>query len=191
MYDTFKRWFDVLVSATGLVACAPLLALVGLAVRASMGPPAIFRQVRSGLRGKTFTIYKFRSMRAPAPGRAAPEPDGERITPLGAFLRRSRLDELPELWNVLRGDMSLVGPRPTLPEQVERYTPRQRRRLDVRPGLTGWAQVNGNTRLSWPERIELDLWYLERRSFGLDLRILARTVGVVLFGERRVDGALP
>lgn len=87
--------------------------------------------------------------------------------------------------------MSLVGPRPTLPEQVERYTPRQRRRLDVRPGLTGWAQVNGNTRLSWPERIELDLWYLERRSFGLDLRILARTVGVVLFGERRVDGALP
>jgi lipopolysaccharide/colanic/teichoic acid biosynthesis glycosyltransferase len=156
------------------VLLAPILLVVGLLVRATMGSPVLFRQRRSGLRGREFTIVKFRTMRAPD---YPDQPDPERDTPLGRALRATSLDELPQLWNVLRGDMSLIGPRPTLPEQVVHYSERQRGRLAIRPRITGWAQVNGRNSISWPERIELDLWYIEHRSLAVDLRIVGRTLG--------------
>ena len=172
-----RRVIDAVVAAVGLVVGAPALAAVAAAVRLSMGRPVLFRQRRSGKDGVEFDILKFRSMRAP---RFADEPDTERLTATGQLLRATSLDELPQLWNVLRGDMSLVGPRPTLPEQVVHYSSRQRGRLAVRPGMTGWAQVMGRNSLSWPERIELDLWYIEHRSVRVDLLIVARTlVGLV------------
>ncbi|MDP8929129.1 MAG: sugar transferase [Actinomycetota bacterium] len=157
-----------------------MLAGVGAAILVTMGRPVLFRQRRSGLCGRAFTIVKFRTMRAP---RYSGEPDPDRTSRLGHLLRASSLDELPQLWNVLVGDMSLVGPRPTLPEQVVHYSPRQRRRLEVRPGLTGYAQVLGRNSISWPERIELDLWYLEHRSLRLDLKIVALTVVALLKRE--------
>ncbi|MGI8873676.1 MAG: sugar transferase [Egibacteraceae bacterium] len=168
-----RRAIDVVVAAVGLVVLAPLMAGFALAVRAVLGPPVLFRQARSGLGGAEFRIVKFRTMR---PARYAGEPDADRTPPLGRALRSWSLDELPQLWNVLVGDMSLIGPRPTLPEQVARYSSHQRRRLEVRPGLTGYAQVMGRNSLSWPERIELDIHYIDHRSLWLDLRILARTV---------------
>jgi lipopolysaccharide/colanic/teichoic acid biosynthesis glycosyltransferase len=168
-----RRCLDVLVAALGLAVTSPLLALVALAVRVNLGAPVLFRQVRSGHEGAEFTILKLRTMRAE---RFPREPDADRTTRLGRWLRASSLDELPQLVNVLRGEMSLIGPRPTLPEQVARYGPHERRRLEVRPGLTGWAQVNGRNSLSWPERIELDIWYIDHRSLRLDLRIMARTL---------------
>ena len=167
-----RRLVDVVLASLGLVVLLPLIAVVALVVRLSLGAPVLFRQRRSGLHGVEFNIVKFRSMRAP---RHADEPDHERLTRVGRALRSTSLDELPQLWNVLRGDMSIVGPRPTLPEQVVHYSPRQRGRLAVRPGITGWAQVQGRNALSWPERIELDLWYIEHRSFRLDLRIVLLT----------------
>lgn len=168
-----RRAVDVVVSAVALVLGAPLLAAIAAAIRATLGRPVLFTQTRSGLGGTEFTIYKFRTMRDEAyPG----EPDPDRIPPLGAALRSSSLDELPQLYNVLRGDMSLIGPRPTLPEQVVHYSPHQRRRLEVRPGLTGYAQVRGRNALPWPERIELDIHYIDHRSLGLDLRIVAATL---------------
>lgn len=167
-----RRTVDVIVAALALVVAAPLLALVAMAVAGSMGRPVLFRQTRCGRHGREFRIVKFRTMR---PARDPGETDPERLTRLGNLLRRTSLDELPQLWNILRGDMSLIGPRPTLPEQVARYDERQRGRLAIRPGVTGLAQVSGRNALSWPERIELDLWYIEHRSLALDLRILART----------------
>jgi lipopolysaccharide/colanic/teichoic acid biosynthesis glycosyltransferase len=168
-----RRLVDVVVAALALVLSAPLLAAAAIAVRLSMGSPVIFRQRRSGKHGAEFEIVKLRSMRAERyPG----EPDPDRLTRVGGLLRATSLDELPQLWNVLRGDMSLIGPRPTLPDQVAHYSARQRGRLAVSPGMTGWAQVCGRNTLSWPERIELDLWYIEHRSIALDLRIVARTL---------------
>jgi len=168
-----RRAVDVAVAGASLVVLSPLLAVLALAVRVRMGSPVFFRQQRSGLHGDEFTIVKLRTMRDERfPG----EPDADRTPALGHRLRSTSLDELPQLWNVLRGDMSLIGPRPTLPEQVARYGPRERGRLAIRPGLTGWAQVNGRNAISWPERIELDLWYIEHRSLRLDLRIAGRTL---------------
>jgi lipopolysaccharide/colanic/teichoic acid biosynthesis glycosyltransferase len=168
-----RRTVDVVVAVLGLVVLSPVLAVAALAVRVALGSPVLFRQPRSGLHGEEFTILKLRTMRAE---RHAGEPDADRTPRLGRVLRATSLDELPQLVNVLRGEMSLIGPRPTLPEQVARYGPRERRRLEIRPGLTGWAQVNGRNSITWPERIELDLWYLEHRSLWLDLRILGRTL---------------
>ncbi len=167
-----RRAVDIVVAIVVMVVMAPAAAIVGILILARMGWPVLFRQHRVGRGGALFTVVKFRTMRPPEwPG----EPDDQRTPRLGAFLRASSLDELPQLWNILRGDMSLIGPRPTLPEQVEHYTPRQRGRLAIRPGLTGWAQVNGRNWISWPERIELDLWYIEHRSAFLDMKILLRT----------------
>jgi lipopolysaccharide/colanic/teichoic acid biosynthesis glycosyltransferase len=168
-----RRAVDVVVAAVALVLLSPLILAVAVAIRLRLGSPVLFHQQRSGLRGQEFTIVKFRTMR---PERFPGEPDQDRSTRLGDIVRATSLDELPQLWNVLRGDMSLIGPRPTLPEQVEHYTDRQRGRLAVQPGITGWAQVNGRNSLSWPERIELDLWYIEHRSFRLDLRIVLLTL---------------
>ncbi|MEW6689340.1 MAG: sugar transferase [Pseudomonadota bacterium] len=175
--DAVKRILDVVVSSVLLALLgAPMLA-VALLIRWRMGSPVLFRQVRPGLHGRPFTVYKFRTMRA------GPEPDEQRLTPLGRWLRRASVDELPQLLNVLRGDMSLVGPRPLLMEYLPLYSERQARRHEVLPGITGWAQVNGRNATTWQERFELDLWYVEHRSFGLDLGILARTLGQVLRGR--------
>jgi lipopolysaccharide/colanic/teichoic acid biosynthesis glycosyltransferase len=165
-----KTVLDRSAALTGLLLLSPALALIAVAVRFDLGAPVLFRQWRPGLRGKPFVLTKFRTMEMKG------ETDEQRLTSTGQFLRRWSLDELPELWNVLRGDMSLVGPRPLLMQYLELYSPRQARRHEVRPGITGWAQVNGRNALSWHERLELDLWYVENWSLGLDLRILARTL---------------
>jgi lipopolysaccharide/colanic/teichoic acid biosynthesis glycosyltransferase len=179
-----RRFFDIVVTVTAIAFLLPLLGLVALLVRWRLGTPVLFRQHRSGRDGKEFAILKFRTMRPPAyPG----EPDRDRQTRLGTALRRVSLDELPQLLNILRGEMSLIGPRPTLPEQVRAYDRRQRGRLAVRPGLTGWAQVRGRNLLSWTERIELDLWYIEHRSWRLDAWILVLTV-VALVRPRGITG---
>jgi lipopolysaccharide/colanic/teichoic acid biosynthesis glycosyltransferase len=181
-----RRAVDIVVSATGLLVTSPLLALSALAVRVETPGPVIYRQRRSGLHGREFDVLKLRTMVQGAEhmgaGLAIDENDA-RITRVGAFLRRTSLDELPNLVNVLRGEMSLIGPRPTLPVQVEQYTERQRGRLEVKPGITGWAQVNGRASLPWADRIELDLFYIEHRSPALDARILWRTVAIVLGGS--------
>ena len=173
-----NRALDVAGAGVGLVLASPLLAGAALAVKLEDGGPIFYRQRRVGLAGREFELVKLRTMVVGAErmgaGFAVDEGDA-RITRVGRVLRRLSLDELPQLWNVLRGDMSLIGPRPTLAYQVERYTPRQRRRLDVKPGITGWAQIQGRARLPWSERIELDVWYVENRSPWLDLKILART----------------
>jgi lipopolysaccharide/colanic/teichoic acid biosynthesis glycosyltransferase len=168
-----QRVVDVAVALVGGVVLLPVVFATAALVRWKLGRSVLFRQVRVGLRGKEFSIVKFRSMQPPA---YEGQPDNERDTLLGNRLRSTSLDELPQLWNVLCGDMSLIGPRPTLPEQVRHYSERQRGRLAIRPGLTGWAQVNGRNSISWPERIELDVWYIDHRSLRLDLRIVARTL---------------
>ena len=180
-----RRALAVVLALTGLVVLAPLGVLIAVAILLTSGRPVLFRQRRSGRDGKEFMILKFRTMRPP---RLPGETDRERQTAVGTALRRMSLDELPQLINILRGDMSFIGPRPTLPEQVSRYTPRQRGRLAVRPGLTGWAQTHGRNSLSWPDRIELDLWYVENRTWRIDLRIVLRTFGVLL-RSRGVVGA--
>ncbi len=191
-YRAAKRALDVTGAAVGLLLSAPLLALAALAIRLESPGPVLFRQRRSGLRARPFDLIKLRTMIADAEfvgaGLAVQEAD-PRITRVGALLRRLSLDELPNLVNVVRGEMSLVGPRPTLPVQVAQYTPRQRGRLTVRPGITGWAQVHGRASLPWSRRIELDLEYVERRSLALDLRILARTARLVVGGEGLYKGA--
>lgn len=174
-YRAVKRVLDIAGATAGLVLSAPVMAGVAFAVRLSMGSPVIFRQVRPGLNGRPFPLYKFRTMREPRPGEDRFESDGARLTPVGRFLRATSLDELPTLWNVVRGDMSLVGPRPLLMEYLERYSPEQARRHEVKPGITGLAQVRGRNSLSWEEKFELDVWYVEHASLGLDLRILAET----------------
>jgi lipopolysaccharide/colanic/teichoic acid biosynthesis glycosyltransferase len=188
-----RRSIDVLVASVAAVVLAPLTALVAVLVRWRLGKPVLFRQNRSGLHGEVFQIVKFRTMRAPA---YDDEPDADRLPRLGRTLRAVSMDELPQLWNVLRGHMSIIGPRPTLPEQVVHYNERQRGRLAVRPGITGWAQVRGRNSISWPERIELDLWYIEHRSLRLDLKILWLTVvGLVkphgITGEGGVNPGFP
>jgi lipopolysaccharide/colanic/teichoic acid biosynthesis glycosyltransferase len=180
------RWADVVLGALGLVLAAPVLALAALAVRLDTPGPVIYRQRRIGLRGEAFEMLKLRTMVADAPPGGVWDPltrDDPRVTRVGAFLRRTSLDELPNLVNVLRGEMAIVGPRPTIAEQVETYTPHQRRRLDVKPGITGWAQVNGRASLPWEERIELDVWYVQHRSLWLDLRIIGRTFVLILTGR--------
>jgi lipopolysaccharide/colanic/teichoic acid biosynthesis glycosyltransferase len=181
-----RRALDLLIAVPALIITAPAVAVLAWRIRRESPGGALYTQVRSGRDGEPFEIYKLRTMVKDAEffgaGLAVLEGDS-RITPTGAFLRRYSLDELPNLWNVVRGEMSIVGPRPTLPAQVERYTQRERRRLAVSPGITGWAQVNGRASLPWSERIELDIWYVEHRSLWLDLRILARTVRMVLTGH--------
>ena len=178
-----KRLFDLFVAATALLLLAPLLLVLAWLVRRRIGAPVLFRQLRPGLHSRPFELLKFRSMREALDERGRPLPDAERLTPFGRFLRASSLDELPELWNVLRGDMSLVGPRPLLMEYLPLYTPEQARRHAVRPGITGWAQVNGRNALSWEEKFRLDVWYVDHRSFRLDLRILLLTLKRVLARE--------
>jgi lipopolysaccharide/colanic/teichoic acid biosynthesis glycosyltransferase len=168
-----RRVIDIVVALVAGILLAPVTAAIAVLVHVRMGRPVLFRQRRSGLGGKEFTIVKFRSM---LPERYPGQPDPERDTSLGRVLRATSLDELPQIWNVLRGDMSLIGPRPTLPEQVVHYSDRQRGRLAIRPGVTGWAQVNGRNSISWPERIELDLWYIEHRCLALDLKVLRLTL---------------
>ena len=175
-----KRGLDIGLAAAALLLSAPVLLLVAIAVRVNLGGPVLFRQQRPGLHGRPFTMVKFRTMRDALGRDGRPLPDADRLTPFGTLLRSTSLDELPELWNVLRGDMSLVGPRPLLMEYLDRYTPEQARRHEVRPGVTGWAQVHGRNALSWNERFRLDVWYVEHRSLRLDLRILMRTLAIVL-----------
>jgi lipopolysaccharide/colanic/teichoic acid biosynthesis glycosyltransferase len=173
-----NRALDAAAAAAGLVVAAPVLGLAALAVKLQDGGPVLFRQRRVGKDGVEFELLKLRTMVVDAETRGAGlavDQGDPRITRPGRILRRLSLDELPQLWNVLRGDMSLIGPRPTLRYQVERYTERQRRRLEVKPGITGWAQIHGRARLPWDERIELDVWYVEHRSPRVDLEILART----------------
>lgn len=177
LYSAAKRTADVIASAAGLFVLSPLLIVVGVLVRATIGSPVLFRQTRPGLRGRPFTLVKFRTMRL------GPGSDAERLTGLGRFLRRCSIDELPELWNVLKGDMSLVGPRPLLTEYLERYTPEQARRHEIKPGITGWAQVNGRNAITWEQKFALDIWYVDHQSLWLDLRILALTVWKVLRRE--------
>jgi lipopolysaccharide/colanic/teichoic acid biosynthesis glycosyltransferase len=177
-----KRVFDLLAAGLGLLILSPLLLLIAALVRMWIGAPVLFRQARAGYRGAPFFIYKFRTMteaRGPDGGLL---PDAQRLTRLGNWLRGASLDELPELLNVLRGEMSLVGPRPLLPEYLPLYSAEQARRHDVYPGLTGWAQVNGRNALTWADRFRLDLWYVANRSFGLDLKILLLTLWVVVRG---------
>lgn len=174
-----KRSIDVGVAATGLAAASPVLAVTGMAVWRSMGRPVLFTQPRVGENDAVFRIYKFRTMRNPTDP-SNPEPDAERITRVGQFLRSSSLDELPQLVNVLKGDMSLVGPRPLLVRYLDRYNARQRKRHDVLPGLTGWAQVNGRNSSSWEDKFENDVWYVENWSLRLDARVLAKTLLTVV-----------
>jgi lipopolysaccharide/colanic/teichoic acid biosynthesis glycosyltransferase len=173
-----NRAADVALAGAGLVVTSPILAAAALATKLGNGGPVFYRQRRVGQDGKEFELLKLRTMEVGAEhkgDRMAVNEGDPRITGVGRLLRRLSLDELPQLWNVVRGDMSVIGPRPTLAYQVEHYTPRQRRRLEVRPGITGWAQIHGRARLPWHERIELDVWYVEHRSPWLDLKILART----------------
>ena len=178
-----KRLVDIFLSSAMLVLLSPIMAIVAIAVRIDLGAPVLFRQVRPGLKGQPFTLYKFRTMRGAHSGELAPDRDEERLTAFGRRLRASSLDELPELWNVLRGDMSLVGPRPLLMRYLPLYSAEQMRRHDVRPGLTGWAQVNGRNALTWEEKFKLDVWYVDHRSFLLDLRILLLTVAAVFMRQ--------
>jgi sugar transferase EpsL len=178
--DGVKRLIDLLGAAVVLVVLAPVMALVAWRVRRQLGPPVLFSQERPGLHGQPFRLWKFRSMTD------ARGPDGlllsdeERLTPFGRGLRSSSLDELPEFWNVLKGDMSLVGPRPLLVEYLERYTPEQARRHEVRPGVTGWAQINGRNDMAWADKLALDVWYVDHRTLWVDLMILLRTLWVAI-----------
>jgi lipopolysaccharide/colanic/teichoic acid biosynthesis glycosyltransferase len=186
-----RRALDIVVSSLLLALNAPVLAVAALAIRLESRGPVIYRQRRVGLRGRPFDVLKLRTMVEGAERMGAGlavNVDDSRITRVGAFLRRTSLDELPNLVNVLRGEMSLIGPRPTLPLQVEQYTERQRGRLAIKPGITGWAQVNGRASLPWTRRIELDLYYIEHRSLALDLRILGRTLAMVLGGSGLYKG---
>lgn len=175
-----KRLFDIAASAFALLLLAPVLVIIGVLIRISMGSPVLFRHVRPGLHGAPFCMIKFRTMREAHDAQGRPLPNTERITPLGRFLRASSLDELPELWNVLRGDMSLVGPRPLLMDYLPLYSPEQARRHDVRPGITGWAQVNGRNALTWEQKFAFDTWYVDNQTFWFDVKVLFLTLYRVL-----------
>jgi lipopolysaccharide/colanic/teichoic acid biosynthesis glycosyltransferase len=183
MYPFLKRLLDVLFSGVLILLLLPNGIVLTLLVRWKMGSPILFFQDRSGLNGRLFRLYKFRTMRDATGRDGRPMPDGERLTPLGRWMRKWSLDELPELFNVLKGDMSLVGPRPLLIQYLDRYTPVQARRHEVKPGLTGWAQVNGRNAITWEEKFALDVWYVDNRSLWLDLKILAMTAWKVLRRE--------
>lgn len=178
-----KRTLDIFIVTLSLVLCAPVLLALALMVRGFLGSPILFRQVRPGHHGKPFNMVKFRTMLDAVDAQGNPLPDDQRLTRLGNFLRSTSLDELPELWNVLKGDMSLVGPRPLLMEYLPLYSPEQARRHEVRPGVTGWAQVNGRNALSWDEKFKLDVWYVDNQSLWLDIKILFLTVKKVLVRE--------
>jgi sugar transferase EpsL len=178
-----KRALDLVLVLAALPLLSPLLAIVALLVRLRLGAPVLFRQQRPGLAGQPFTLFKFRTMTGARDACGNLLPDDRRLTPLGRFLRATSLDELPELFNVLRGEMSLVGPRPLLVQYLERYTPDQARRHQVRPGITGWAQVNGRNDLTWEEKFAMDVWYVDHLSLELDLSILVRTVWKILARE--------
>ena len=175
-----KRFFDLLVAIPALVLFLPLLTIIALCVRFLIGRPILFVQQRPGLDGRPFYLYKFRTMTEGRDEKGNLLADAERLTPFGRFLRKTSLDELPELWNVLKGDMSLVGPRPLLMEYLDRYTPEQARRHEVRPGITGWAQVNGRNAISWKERFLLDVWYVDNWSLWLDCKILLMTIWKII-----------
>ena len=178
-----KRLFDFLASLIALILLAPVIALVAWKIRKNLGSPVLFRQTRPGLSGKPFEMVKFRSMKDAVDANDNPLPDDERMTPFGDKLRSSSLDELPGLWNVLKGDMSLVGPRPLLVQYLPLYSKEQARRHDVRPGITGWAQINGRNAISWEEKFELDVWYVDNRTLWLDIKILFLTVKKVFVKE--------
>lgn len=180
---TLKRILDILISLAALLLLAPVLLAIASLVRIKLGAPVLFRQARPGRFGRVFTLWKFRTMTAERDRQGRLCPDEMRLTPFGRLLRATSLDELPELWNVLRGDMSLVGPRPLLVEYLPRYTREEARRHEVRPGLTGWAQIHGRNATSWEERLRLDVWYVDHRSLGLDIRILWRTLAVAMRRE--------
>ena len=179
----FKRFIDIFVSAIALILLSPVIAIVAWSISKKLGSPVLFRQVRPGLNGKSFTMVKFRTMRDAVDKNGNPLPDSERMTPFGNFLRSTSLDELPELWNVLKGDMSLVGPRPLLMEYLPLYSKEQARRHEVRPGVTGWAQINGRNAISWEEKFKLDVWYVDNQSLWLDVKILFLTVKKVFIKD--------
>ncbi len=184
MYIRFgKRFVDFFISGLVFVVLTPVLLIVSIIILFKLGPPILFRQQRPGLRGKPFTIYKFRTMTGARNAQGNLLPDAKRLTPLSRFLRSTSLDELPEVFNVLRGDMSLVGPRPLLMRYLDRYTPEQMRRHEVKPGITGWAQVNGRNAITWEQKFALDVWYVDNWSLWLDLKIIALTIWKILIRE--------
>lgn len=178
-----KRLFDLSAAFFGLILLSPLIIVLVLVIHQKLGSPVFFTQTRPGLHGKPFKMIKFRTMTDARDADGKLLPDNIRLTPFGKFLRSTSLDELPELWNVLKGDMSLVGPRPLLMEYLPRYTPEQARRHEARPGITGWAQINGRNAISWEEKFKLDVWYVDNQSFWLDLKILALTIKKVFMRE--------
>ncbi len=178
-----KRLFDMISSFLGLLLLSPVILLVAWKIRKNLGSPVLFKQVRPGKDGKPFQMVKFRTMLDAVDTSGQPLPDDERMTPFGSFLRSSSLDELPELWNVLKGDMSLVGPRPLLMEYLPLYSEKQYRRHEARPGVTGWAQINGRNAISWEDKFKLDVWYVDNRSLWLDIKIIFLTVKKVLIRD--------
>ncbi len=178
-----KRIFDLIIAVPGLILLSPLLGIVALILRISQGRPVVFTQPRGGLNGKVFHIYKFRTMREAYDEQGQPLPDEKRISKPGRILRATSLDELPELINVLRGEMSIVGPRPLMAKYLQRYSPEQMRRHEANPGITGWAQINGRNLLTWDDRFRLDIWYVDHWSLGLDIRILVQTILKVIRRE--------
>lgn len=175
-----KRLLDIIIASIALILLSPLYAFVAYKVKKNLGSPVLFRQVRPGLHGKPFEMIKFRTMKDAVDEQGNPLPDSERLTPFGQMLRSTSLDEMPELWNVIKGDMSIVGPRPLLMEYLPLYSPEQAKRHDVRPGMTGHAQVNGRNAISWEEKFKLDTWYVENQSIWLDFKIMFKTVHKVL-----------
>ena len=178
-----KRLVDILASFVGIILLTPVFLLVAFLIRKNLGSPVIFSQIRSGIDGKPFKMYKFRSMKNAIDTSGNPLPDAERLTPFGQKLRSTSLDELPELWNVLKGDMSLVGPRPLLMEYLPLYDKEQYRRHEMRPGITGWAQINGRNAISWEDKFKLDVWYVDNQSLKLDFKILLLTIKKVFIKE--------
>ena len=178
-----KRTFDVFAAFFGLIVLSPIMIFLAWKIRRKLGSPVLFRQIRPGLNGKPFEMVKFRTMRDATDEEGRQLPDNQRMTSFGSFLRSSSLDELPELWNVLKGEMSLVGPRPLLMEYLPLYTPEQYRRHDVRPGITGWAQINGRNSLSWEDKFKLDTWYVDNRTMRLDIKIICLTLKKVIVKE--------
>ncbi len=175
-----KRFMDIVLASLGLIVLLPMIGIVAVCIRRKLGSPVIFSQMRPGMHGKPFEMIKFRTMLDAFDVEGNSLPDSQRMTPFGRLLRSTSLDELPELWNVLKGDMSLVGPRPLLMEYLPLYSPEQHRRHEVRPGVTGWAQINGRNALSWDDKFKLDVWYVDNKSFRLDCKILFLTVKKVL-----------
>jgi len=176
VYNFSKRCFDIFFSLGLIIFCAPIMILVAILIRFIMGKGVFFRQMRPGLKGQSFQMIKFRTMRNTTDNKGNILPDKDRLTPLGHFLRKTSLDELPEFFNVLKGDMSIVGPRPLLMSYLDRYSPEQMRRHDVKPGITGWAQVHGRNTISWEKKFELDVWYVDNQSFVIDIHIIVLTI---------------